>query len=134
MPLFRLRLVAQSVDNKFRMKVFALSFATLLILVTACTPSGKRGIADKRTNFQQFLPMKSNPERDGLKPVKPYFRVPVRSEILREIQHACAGGKRGSSVFDPARGTGFYVNCNPENRQLLNGYVPLSAGQQPHSR
>jgi hypothetical protein len=116
------------------MKVFAVSFATLLVLLTGCTPSGKRGIADKRTNFEQFLPMKSNPERDGLRPVKPYFRVAVRSEILREIQHACAGGKTGSSVYDQARGAGFYVNCNPANRQLLNGYVPLSSRQEPHSR
>lgn len=116
------------------MKTLVVAVSISLVVLAGCTPSGHRGIADKRTNFEQFLAMKSNPEHDGLKPVKPYFRVANRTEILRAIQHACVGGKSGSSTYDPERGAGFYVNCNPENRQLLNGYVPLTSRQQPHSR
>jgi hypothetical protein len=115
------------------MKVSVL-MAVLLATVVACSPSGRRGIADKRTNFAQFLPMQSDPAREGLKPVKPYFRAANRSEILRAIERACQGGKSGSSVFEAESSRGYYVNCNPENRQLLNGYVSSNPRQQPHSR
>lgn len=78
--------------------------------------------------------------RDGLRAVRPYFRTANRAEILRAIERACSGvgqnGKRkeGSSVLNEENGSGYYVNCNPENRQLLNGYVPASNSRAPHSR
>lgn len=72
--------------------------------------------------------------------VRPYFKTANRAEILRAIEGACRGvgedgrHKEGSSVFDSAAQTGYYVNCNPENRQLLNGYVPANPAHAPHSR
>ena len=84
--------------------------------------------------------MTGDPARDGLKPVRPFFRTANRAEILRAIEKACSGvgengrRKEGSSAFNPGTGAGFYVNCNPENRQLLNGYVPANSAHPPHSR
>ncbi len=78
--------------------------------------------------------MKTDPGKDGLKPVKPYFRGPDRAGVLRAIERACDGRRRGSSVYDERTGAGYYINCNPRNRQLLNGYVSAQAKVQPHSR
>ncbi len=78
--------------------------------------------------------MKADPARDGLKLAKPYFRQPDRAQIMRAIERACDGRRTGSSVYDPRTGAGYYVNCNPRNRQLLNGYVPVNPSEQPHSR
>jgi hypothetical protein len=55
-------------------------------------------------------------------------------QILRAIERACQSGQSGSSNQDARTGAGYYVNCNPENRHLLNGYVPINPRQQPHSR
>lgn len=93
-----------------------------------------RGIADKRTDFSKFLPMSQDTRRDGLREVKPYFRSARREQILAAISHSCSGTKAGSSVFDATENRGYYVNCNPRNRQLLNGYIPANPRQQPHSR
>jgi hypothetical protein len=93
-----------------------------------------RGIADKRSEFSRFLPMTADPARDGLKAVKPYFPTANRAEILRAIEHACVGGRHGSSIYEERRQAGYYVNCNPKNRQLLNGYVAANPAAQPHSR
>ena len=121
------------------MKPTVILLAAMFLLPAACSSTGEeRGIADKRSDFGKFLPMKGDPTHDGLKPVRPFFRTVNRAEILRAIEHACVGqnGKRkeGSSVFDETKGTGYYVNCNPQNRQLLNGYVPTSNSRLPHSR
>lgn len=78
--------------------------------------------------------MSQNAAKDGLKEVKPFFRAARKEEIVRAIEKACVGKKAGSSVYEPRSGQGYYVNCNPRNRQLLNGYVPVNAKQQPHSR
>ena len=122
------------VNDNFRMKVFLAAVAALTITTAACTHRDQRGIADKRTNFGRFLPMTGDPTRYGLKPARPYFKVANRVQLLRAIERACQGGETGSSVQDEHTGAGYYVNCNPENRQLLNGYVPISPRQQPHSR
>ena len=106
----------------------------LFVVFTSCASREARGIADSRTDFRQFAPMKADPARDGLKPVKPYFRRSDRSGVLRAIERACDGRRRGSSVYDERTGAGYYVNCNPRNRQLLNGYVSVSRAVQPHSR
>ena len=110
----------------------------LLATVAACSPREARqevrGIADKRSDFRNFLPMTADPARDGLKAVKPFFRQPNRTEIMQAIERACDGRRTGSSVYEPKTGAGYYVNCNPRNRQLLNGYVPVSSSVQPHSR
>ena len=116
-----------------------ITVALLSLVLGACGSSGQnggRGIADKRSDFSKFLPMSADPTRDGLKPVEPFFRRADRTEILRAVQKACAGGehKRGSSVYNEARHAGYYVNCNPENRQLLNGYVSANAREAPRSR
>lgn len=116
------------------MKLIAFSAMFLLLFFTACSSGEQRGVADKRSNFQSFAAMRQDPARDGLKMVKPYFRKANRSEILSAIEHACVGGKTGSSVYNQRSGEGYYVNCNPRNRQLLNGYVPAIANQAPHSR
>ena len=117
------------------MKSLPVFFTTALVLFcSSCSAEGQRGIADKRSNFQSFVPMKQDLARDGLKPVKPYFKRANRQEILRAIERACTGEKKGSSVFNPKTDEGYYVNCNPSNRQLLNGYVPANARQAPHSR
>jgi hypothetical protein len=102
--------------------------------IVSCARQETRGIADARSDFRQFLPMKADPARDGLKPVKPYFRQSDRAGVLRAIERACDGRRRGSSVYDERTGAGYYVNCNPRNRQLLNGYVSLNRAVQPHSR
>jgi hypothetical protein len=117
------------------MKLFPVFFTvTLILLSAACSAGGQRGIADERSDFKSFIPMKQDLTRDGLKPVKPYFKRANRAEILRAIERACTGAKRGSSVFNARTDEGYYVNCNPKNRQLLNGYVPANARQAPHSR
>lgn len=110
--------------------------ATIVLLVTAygCHSRPARGIADKRSDFRSFLAMKSDPIRDGLKRVRPYFRRANRTEILAAIDRACAAGRSGNSFFDERTQAGYYVNCNPSNRQLLNGYVPINPSEQPHSR
>jgi hypothetical protein len=102
--------------------------------LTSCSAGSARGIADSRTEYKQFLPMKADPAKDGLKPVKPYFRQSDRAGVLRAIERACDGRQRGSSVYDERTGAGYYVNCNPRNRQLLNGYVSAQPKVQPHSR
>lgn len=103
-------------------------------LLGGCSVAGERGIADKRSEFTKFLPMKSDPAHEGLKPVRPFFKSANRAEILRAIERACTGGRAGASVEDARAGSGYYVNCNPENRQLLNGYLPLNPRREPHSR
>jgi hypothetical protein len=115
------------------MRIPVAAQAVFCLLLTACTHTDQRGIADKRTNFERFLPMNSDPARYGLKPVRPFFRVANRAQVLRAIERACQAGRSGSSVQDARTGGGYYVNCNPENRQLLNGYLPSSPRQQPHS-
>jgi hypothetical protein len=108
-----------------------LSFSAGLI---SCSAGGTRGIADTRSDYKQFIPMKADPARDGLKPVQPYFRSSDRTAVLRAIERACTGGRRGSSIYNEKTGAGYYVNCNPRNRQLLNGYVSLTPAARPHSR
>ena len=120
------------VDDNLNMKVLVTALVATAMFCGACTRREQRGIADKRTNFERFLPMTANPAHYGLKPVRPFFRVANRMQILRAIERACHNGQSGSSVQD-SRG-GYYVNCNPENRQLLNGYIPSNAQKQPHSR
>ena len=128
------------------MKRHLFGLAIALVLLSACGSVGMRGfaenvrgIADKRTDFRKFTPMSGDPGRFGLKAVNPYFKRANRAQILRAIESACRdtgrpdAHKRGSSVLNPAAGSGYYVNCNPENRQLLNGYVPASQSQAPHS-
>lgn len=121
-------------DDNFSMKVLVAVAVAITMFCAGCRNREQRGIADKRTNFERFLPMTGDPARYGLKPVHPFFKVPNRMQILHAIDRACHGGQSGSSVQDPRTGGGYYVNCNPENRQLLNGYVPSNARQQPHSR
>ncbi len=116
------------------MKLSVAALTLLAALTLACTHRDQRGIADKRTNFERFLPMTGDPARYGLKVVRPYFRVANRQQVLRTIERACHGGESGSSVQDARTGAGYYVNCNPDNRQLLNGYVSSNPRQQPHSR
>lgn len=99
----------------------------------ACSSSGTRGIADSKNEYQRFVPMKQDPARDGLKAVPPYFKSANRTEILRAIERACQGGRAGSAVTNARTGAGYYVNCNPRNRQLLNGYVPINPKERPHS-
>ncbi|MBV9499589.1 MAG: hypothetical protein JO138_09465 [Acidobacteriaceae bacterium] len=111
-----------------------LALFAIALLLTACSLPGQRGIADRRSEFQKFLPVSGDPARYGLKEVRPYFTRPDRATILRAIERACQGGRAGSSIFDPAKRAGYYVNCNPQNRQLLNGFVPLNPGVRPHSR
>ena len=77
--------------------------------------------------------MTGDPVKYGLKPVRPYFRNANRAEILHAIDRACTDRKEGSSVYDTERQAGYYVNCNPNNRQLLNGYVSRDARRRPHS-
>jgi hypothetical protein len=115
------------------MRVLVAAAAVFCLVPVACTHTDQRGIADKRTNFERFLPMTSDPARHGLKSVRPFFRVANRAQVLRAIERACQGRQSGSSVQDPRTGAGYYVNCNPENRQLLNGYLPSNPRQQPHS-
>lgn len=103
--------------------------------LAACSSSGVRGIADKRSEFRKFVPMTGAPTRYGLKAVRPYFKRANRAQILRAIEAACQDTrKRGASILNPAADSGYYVNCNPENRQLLNGYVSSNPSQPPHRR
>ena len=114
-----------------------ITFSALMVLFAAgeaCSMQDARGIADKRSDFRQFIPMKTDPARDQLKAVKPYFRRADRVSIMQAIEHACDGRRRGSSLYDPKTGAGYYINCNPKNQQLLNGYVPINPSVQPHSR
>jgi hypothetical protein len=113
--------------------LFSVGFA--FWFVTGCSVGSERGIADKRSDFQHFIPMKENPSKYGFREVEPFFRNADRGRIVAAIERACAvRGKRGSSVYDERRHAGYYVNCNPENRQLLNGYVPVNSKEAPHSR
>ena len=106
----------------------------VLALLLACSAGNTRGIADRRTDFKQFLPMKGEPSHYGLRTVRPFFRSANRAEIMRAIDNACRDTrKRGSAVTDERRQAGYYVNCNPENRQLLNGYIPANQRERPHS-
>ncbi len=122
------------------MKSTVIFLLAIFLTSAACFSGNERGIADKRSNFEKFLPMTADPARDGLKIVRPFFRTANRAQILRAIEKACSGvgedgqRKKGSSVFNPAGDAGYYVNCNPENRQLLNGYVPANPRRAPHSR
>lgn len=106
------------------------------VLLVSCSAIGgnPRGIADKRSDFRKFIPMTGDPAHYGLRAVRPYFNHADRAQILRAIEQSCAGEREGRSVFAPAREAGYYVNCNPSNRQLLNGYVPLNPHEHPHSR
>ena len=118
------------------MKALPIFLTMCVLAMTACSAQGQRGIrgiADERSHFEQFIPMKQDPAKDGLKAVRPFFQRANRAEILRTIGHVCQGRKEGSSVFDPRSQRGYYVNCNPRNRQLLNGYVPLDARKRPRS-
>lgn len=115
------------------MRALPVLLTTCVLAMTACSAQGQRGIADKRSNFERFLPMKQDPARDGLKAVRPYFDRANRTEILRLIDHVCQGRKEGSSAYDPRSQRGYYVNCNPRNRQFLNGYVPLNSKRRPRS-
>lgn len=123
-----------------RVKSTIILLVAIFLFSTACSSGNERGIADKRSNFEKFLPMTGDPTQDGLKVVRPFFRSANRAQVLRAIERACSGvgedgqRKRGSSVFNPAGDAGYYVNCNPENRQLLNGYVPANPRRAPHSR
>jgi|ERR1700728_2430486 len=114
-----------------RVRTSALAIALVL---AGCTLSSQRGIADKRSDFRKFLPMTGDPARYGLKAVRPYFKRPNRAAILQAIERACTGRKEGSSVFEPEAQSGYYVNCNPTNRQLLNGYVSRDPRKRPSSR
>jgi hypothetical protein len=109
-------------------------FTASLLTVVACSAQNQRGIADKRSNFEKFIPFERDPSQEGLKQVKPFFKRANRSEITRAIDRACTGGKAGSSVFEPRTGEGYYVNCDPRNRQLANGYVPSNPRQRPGAR
>jgi hypothetical protein len=113
---------------------FRASVAGVLLFFTACGGQNVRGIADKRSDFRKFMPMTGEPSRYGLKSVHPYFKRANRAQIMRAIEQACQDGrKRGSSVLNPRADAGYYVNCNPKNRQLLNGYVPANGREAPHS-
>ena len=112
----------------------ALLWLALVLCACGRIAGESRGIADKRSDFSKFIPMRSDPSRDGLKEVRPYFASANRSQILAAIERACQGGKAGSSILDERSGRGYYVNCNPRNRQLLNGYVPSNPKVRPHSR
>jgi len=77
--------------------------------------------------------MRGDSAKYGLQRVRPFFKRANRPEILRAIERACAGEKEGSAVFNARTEEGYYVNCNPRNRQLLNGYVPADPSKKPHS-
>jgi hypothetical protein len=117
------------------MKRILLSFSFALLMVTGCSVGSERGIADKRSDFRRFIPMTEDPSSHGLRAVEPFFRNVDRGRILSAIERGCAiRGKRGSAVYDERRHAGYYVNCNPDNRQLLNGYVPANSKKAPYSR
>ncbi len=106
----------------------------ILLTVAACSAQNGRGIADKRSNFERFIPLEKDPAQEGLRAVKPHFKRANRAEITRAIEMACQGNKAGSSVFNPRTDEGYYINCNPRNRQLANGYVPLNSKERPGSK
>jgi hypothetical protein len=112
----------------------AIAMGVALAMTSSCSSRSSRGIADKRSDFKAFLPMREDPYRSGLKPVKPFFKRGNREEVLRAIERACTPGKEGASIYEPRTGEGYYVNCNPRNRQLLNGYIPSDPRRRPHSR
>lgn len=117
-----------------RLHLRALPATVLVCLVVACSGGNQRGIADKRSDFKKFLPMEKPPAEYGLRQVRPFFKRANRAEILRAIEEACVSGgtnKAGSSAYNPATEAGYYVNCNPGNRQLLNGYIPVNARRRP---
>jgi hypothetical protein len=116
------------------MKRFRRCAILVALVLAGCSLSSQRGIADKRTDFRKFLPMTGDPARYGLKAVRPYFRRANRAEIMSAIERACTGRKEGSSVFEPEAQSGYYVNCNPSNRQLLNGFVSRDPRKRPSSR
>jgi len=116
------------------MKALVAILVAMALFCGGCTRREQRGIADKRTNFERFLPMTGDPARYGLKPVRPFFKVPNRMQILHAIERACEAGRSGSSVQNERTGGGYYVNCNPENKQLLNGYIAANPRKEPHSR
>jgi hypothetical protein len=119
-----------------RLHLHALPAVFLICLMTACSGGSQRGIADKRSDFKKFLPMEKPAAEYGLRQVRPFFKRADRAQILRTIEEACLTGgsnKSGSSAYNPATQAGYYVNCNPGNRQLLNGYIPLNARRHPHS-
>src|SRR6478735_484450 len=99
--------------RSFRRAALAL---VLLVAAASCSMQDGRGIADSRSDFRGFTPMKADPARDGLRPVRPYFRAADRAGVLKAIERACDGRRRGSSVYDRRTGAGYYVNCNPRNR------------------
>ncbi len=114
------------------MKPILLSMAFLL---AACSTHAVRGIADKRSDFRKFVPMTGDPAHYGLKSVRPLFKTANRAQILHAIESACQDRhKRGASMYNPQTQSGYYVNCNPENRQLLNGWVSAAPSESPHSR
>ncbi len=116
-----------------RFRLSTVSAVFLAAALTACNGGNQRGIADKRSDFKKFLPMEKAAAEYGLRQVRPYFQRANRAEIIRSIDSACAGGrKEGSSAYNPTTQAGYYVNCNPRNRQLLNGYVPLDSHRRPH--
>lgn len=119
-----------------RLHFHALPAVFLICLMTACSTGSQRGIADKRSDFKKFLPMEKPAAEYGLRQVRPFFKRANRAEILRAIEEAClseGSNKSGSSAYNPATQAGYYVNCNPGNRQLLNGYIPVNARRRPHS-
>jgi hypothetical protein len=119
------------------MKLLRFGVVVVSLAAIGCSSSSsaqaERGIADKRTGWSRFTPMEKSPGEYGLRAVAPYFRRADRAAIERAISSACQGGKSGSSHLDPRTGAGYYVNCNPDNRQLLNGYVPADPRRRPHS-
>ena len=115
------------------MKPFRAFTIAILLFAASCSSNAQRGIADKRSDYHKFLSMTGDPVRYGLKPVRPFFRTANRSEILRAIEAACTGEKEGSSVYRPESQSGYYVNCTPGNRQLLNGYVARNPRRRPSS-
>jgi hypothetical protein len=128
-----LNVVSPNKGHNLHMKPL-ITFVAIVVACIACSPARQRGIADRRSEFRKFLPMTADPAKDGLKEVRPYFTTANRADILRVIQRACQGHRAGSAVFDPEKKAGYYVNCNPENRQLLNGFVPLNPSVRPRSR
>lgn len=117
------------------MRTIARGLTVLIVLgLGACSTKAQRGLADKRSNFERFLPMERDPATEGLKAVKPYFRTANRGQIMQAVERACRGNKAGSSVFNPKTGAGYYVNCKPGNHQLANGYVPLNPSRKPGRR
>jgi hypothetical protein len=114
------------------LRTFGIGFS--IVALAACSGSRQRGVADQRTHFSRFVPMEGDVHRYGLRAVRPRFANGDHAAIERAINSACQGGKEGSSSFDPRTDEGYYVNCNPRNRQLLNGYIPVDPAHMPHSR